>query len=346
MSDPKTVRSSTSSERQTLEAMTREAVGRVAMRAQMILLSSRGYPAPKIAEIHDVAKVTVYKWIDRFDQHGPEGLYDQDREGRPRKLGSAAEAELERVLEQPPTEEGTGEGYDASRWTAPRLARHLEEELGVEVHPDTVRRALQRLEYSWKRPRRVLPKPSGWKKRLAEIERRIQQTGTETTVLFEDETELRRFPPLRRAWMPVGKQHPVPVPDQNGKFFLYGALDVGSGKVITETYPKGKTCYVENFLKTILAEISGPILLIWDRASWHVSNAIQDLIEAESRLEVLLLPSRTPEANPVEDLWRLLKNQIAANLEQSLDALKAACERFFDRLSPDEALQKAGLTTS
>jgi transposase len=73
---------------------------------------------------------------------------------------------------------------------------------------------------------------------------------------------------------------------------------------------------------------------------------MQDRIEAESRLEVLLLPSRTPEANPVEDLWRLLKNQIAANLEQSLDALKAACERFFDRLSPEEALRKAGLTTS
>jgi hypothetical protein len=30
---------------------------------------------------------------------------------------------------------------------------------------------------------------------------------------------------------------------------------------------------------------------------------------------VLLLPSRTLEANPVEDPWRVLKNQIAANLE-------------------------------
>lgn len=342
MSDPKTVRSPMDSEQKTLEAMTREAVGRVAMRAQMILLSARGYSAPDIAEIQDIAKVTVYKWIDRFDEHGPGGLYDRERDGRPRKLGPDAEAELERVLQQSPTEEGQG----ASRWTAPRLARHLEEELGVEVHPDTVRRALRRLEYSWKRPRRILPKPSGWKDRLAEIERRIEEAGPETTVLFEDETELRRFPPLRRAWMPVGEQRPVPVPDQNGKFFLYGALDVGSGEVITETYPKGKTCYMEDFLETVLAEISGPILLIWDRASWHISNAIQDLIEAESRLEVLLLPSRTPEANPVEDLWRVLKNQIAANLEQSLDALRAACERFFDRLSPEEALQKAGLTTS
>jgi Transposase and inactivated derivatives len=342
MSDLKTVRPLTEQEHQALEAMTREAVGRVAMRAQMVLLSARGYSAPTIAEIQDIAKATVYKWIDRFDEEGPSGLYDQDREGRPRKLGSDAEAELERVLEEPPTEEG----YNASRWTAPRLARHLEHELGTEVHPDTVRRALQRLEYSWKRPRRVLPKPPGWEERLAQIERRIEETGPETTVLFEDETELRRFPPLRRAWMPVGEQRPVPVPDQNGKFFLYGALDIGSGEVITEAHPKGKTCYMEAFLETVLAEISGPILLVWDRASWHVSGAIQDLIEAHGRLEVLLLPSRTPEANPVEDLWRLLKNRVAANLEQSLEALEAACERFFEQLSPDEALQKAGFSTS
>jgi len=342
MSDPKTVRPPTDQERQALETMTREAVGRVALRAQMILLSDRGYSAPAIAEIQDVAKGTVYKWLDRFDKHGPEGLYDQLREGRPRKLGPEAEAEIERVLEKPPTEEG----YDASRWTAPRLAQHLERKFGTEVHPDTVRRALQRLEYSWKRPRRVLPKPSDWKERLDQIERRIEEAGPETTVLFEDETELRRFPPLRRAWMPVGKQRPVRVPDQNGKFFLYGALDIGSGEVITEAHPKGKTCYMKAFLETVLAEIAGPILLVWDRASWHVSEAIQDLIAAHDRLEVLLLPSRTPEANPVEDLWRVLKNRVAANLEQSLDALEAACERFFEQLSPEEALQKAGLASN
>jgi len=349
MSDPKMVRSPTDQEHQALEAMTRTAVGRVAVRAQMILLSARGYSAPAIAEIQDVAKVTVYKWIDRFDEEGPSGLYDQDREDRPRKLGPAAENELERVLEGPPT----GEGYNASRWTAPRLARHLarhlERKLGTRVHSDLGRRALRRLSYSWKRPRRVLPKPAGREERLEQIDRRIEEGRPETTVLlktvlFEDETELRRFPPLRRAWMPVGEQRVVSDPDQNGKFFLHGALDVESGQVITEAYPKGKTCYTKAFLETVLMEIPGPILLIWDRASWHVSGAIQDLIEAHDRLDVMLLPKRSPEANPVEDLWRLLKNQVAANLEQSLDALKMACEQFFEELTPKEALRKAGLT--
>lgn len=44
------------------------------MRAQMTLLSARGYTTPTIADIHRIAKVTVYKWIDRFDEEGPSGL--------------------------------------------------------------------------------------------------------------------------------------------------------------------------------------------------------------------------------------------------------------------------------
>jgi hypothetical protein len=61
-------------------------------------------------------------------------------------------------------------------------------------------------------------------------------------------------------------------------------------------------------------------------------------------LEVLLVLSRTTAANPVGALWRVLKNQIAANLEHSLDTLKAACERFLGHLSPEGTLRKASPT--
>jgi transposase len=50
----------------------------------------------------------VYKWIDRVDGHGPEELYDRERDGRPRKLGPDVETELARVLQQSPTEENQG----------------------------------------------------------------------------------------------------------------------------------------------------------------------------------------------------------------------------------------------
>jgi len=339
MSSHRTVRSPDQEERCELERMTRQEVGRVALRAQMILLSARGYAAQEIAEIQGASDVTVYKWLDRFDEEGPAGLYDQEREGRPPKLDEEAEEEIERVIGEPPP----AEGYSATRWTAPRLARHLEKELGVEVHPETVRRALRRLQFSWKRPRRKLPPDPNYAEHVRALVEAVATAGAETTILFEDETELRRFPPLRRMWMPVGEQWSVDVPESNDKFCLYGALDIATGQTITEAYPKGKSSCTRAFLERLLGQVEGSILLVWDRARWHTSQAIEKTIALHERIETLLLPKRSPETNPMEDLWRVLKNQVAANLERSLDALKEACRRFFDELAPEKALNMAGL---
>ncbi|WP_141491740.1 helix-turn-helix domain-containing protein [Longimonas halophila] len=41
--------------------------------------------------------------------------------GRPPKIDEEAEEELKRVLKAPPTEEG----YEATRWTTPKLAERL-----------------------------------------------------------------------------------------------------------------------------------------------------------------------------------------------------------------------------
>jgi transposase len=339
MSSHRTVRSPSQDEHRELERMTCEEIGRVALRAQMILLSARGFSAQEIAEIQGASDVTVYKWLGRFDEDGPAGLYDQEREGRPPKLDEEAEEEIERVIEEPPTEEG----YTASRWTAPRLARHLEKELGVEVHPETVRRALRRLQFSWKRPRRKLPPDPDYAEHVRALVEAVAMAGAETTVLFEDETELRRFPPLRRMWMPTGEQWSVEVPESNDKFCLYGALDIGTGRTITEAHPKGTSEYTKAFLSQVLDAVEGQVLLMWDRARWHTSQAVEKLISRHDRLETVLLPKRSPETNPMEDLWRVLKNQVAANLERSLDALKEACRRFFENLAPEETLKIAGL---
>jgi transposase len=48
--------------------MKRQDVGRVSMRAHMILLSDRGYSAPNIADIHDVTDPMVYKWVEQVDR--------------------------------------------------------------------------------------------------------------------------------------------------------------------------------------------------------------------------------------------------------------------------------------
>ncbi|MFW6116613.1 MAG: helix-turn-helix domain-containing protein [bacterium] len=78
------VRDPSEADQEELERMTRQEIGREAMRAHMIVLSAEGYRVPGIVEVHNTTNITVYKWFDRFDAERPSGLYDLPRLGRPR----------------------------------------------------------------------------------------------------------------------------------------------------------------------------------------------------------------------------------------------------------------------
>ena len=337
----RTVREPTDTELEELRRMKRQEVGRVATRAHIILLSSRGYSAPRIANIHDVTGPMVYKWMDRFDEEGPSGLYDRDREGRPPKIDEEVEQEIERLIEGNPTEEGE----NATRWTTDRVAEYLDRELDVDVHPETVRDALNRLDYSWTRPRRKLPPvdPEAYRNRLEAIVEAVSRAGPDASVLVEDETTIKRFPPLRRQWQPVGEQRPVMVPTSNDDFTLYGTLDLTSGTTHVRAYDKGRSDYTVQYLESLLQATTGEVLLIWDQAKWHTSKKVRKWLDKYDRIETHLLPVRSPDTNPMEDLWRELKEQVAACLERSLDTLLESAKQYLANLSGKQALRTAGL---
>ena len=118
-------------------------------------------------------------------------------------------AELERVLEASPLDEG----YDFTTWTVPLLSSHLKQRMGLDVSDDTVRRALGRLEFVWRRPRwYVESEDPEYDVRMGAIEAVLEEAeSSDVRVLFEDETDVRRLPPLRQMWMRRGEQARVPV---------------------------------------------------------------------------------------------------------------------------------------
>lgn len=100
----------------------------------------------------------------------------------------------------------------------------------------------------------------------------VSRAGREASVLVEDETTIRRFPPLRRQWQPVGEQRPVMVLESNDDT-LYGTLDLASRSVHARAYEKGRSDYTIQYLESLLETTAGRVLLIWDQAKWHTSKA-------------------------------------------------------------------------
>jgi transposase len=57
------------------------------------------------------------------------------------------------------------------------------------------------------------------------------------------------------------------------------------------------------FLQQILARVSGPIVLVWDRHPIHKRKAVQDFLVSHRRLHMFYFPVAAPELNPAEFIW-------------------------------------------
>ena len=125
------------SERQVLERLRRRAVGRVSQRAHMVLLSTRGYSVPQLAEIFDVGADVVRTWLHRYQQAGPAGLDDRPRPGRPPR-DRLARPIIDAQASNRPCNSGLVQGC----WTAVVLAAFLAARFRLVLSPPSVRRYL------------------------------------------------------------------------------------------------------------------------------------------------------------------------------------------------------------
>jgi transposase len=78
------------------------------------------------------------------------------------------------------------------------------------------------------------------------------------------------------------------------------------------------------FLRQLLRQVRGKLLVIWDGASIHHCQAVTDFLAAgaATRLHLERLPGYAPELNPDEGVWNLLKRvELRNRCCQDLDEL-------------------------
>ena len=124
-------------------------------RYQAVLLLADGQPPAAVAQTLRCSRASVYHWAAAWRQHGAAGLREGDHGGGKVKLDATAEAVLATLA---------GARIRKRVATAPRAGRcrccaRSWPAAGYAVSPKTVRRALHRLGYRWKRPHYVLGRP-------------------------------------------------------------------------------------------------------------------------------------------------------------------------------------------
>lgn len=322
----------TEEQRRELQQVSRQAVGRVALRAQMVLLVGRGYTVPQIAQIHGCGEDVVRAWLHRYRAEGVAGLEDEPRSGRPAKDRLAAE-----IVDTQAGQSPACSGHARASWTVATLAAFLASRFRLVLSRSSVRRYLKAKGWRWARPRQAPARkhdPEAPAK-LATLARARQAVADGLgTLLYLDECDLHLLPLIRAMWM-KGPRLRIPTPGTNAKRAFFGALDAASGRWHWTDHDRQLAVHFVAFLEQLAgAYPTGTLYLAMDNVATHHARGVQRWLADHPRVQGLWLPKYAAhEVNAVERIWGLLKTDVAANrLAGTLEALVAAAQRFFHDL--------------
>ena len=151
-------------------------------------------------------------------------------------------------------------------------------------------------------------------------------------ILAADEASLYLQVTLMRVWSVVGQTPVVQCDPGRSMTHFYGALNLTSGQVTVMRTQLMNSVVSALFLQKLLAAYpEQPILLLWDRAKWHQGQAVNELLSAHPRVEILCLPSASPELNPQEHVWKATREAISHNHTQP--KLETLANLFEDHLA-------------
>lgn len=288
---------------------------RDARRAEVILLCAEGMPLRQIAKRVDMDQHQVGVWRRRFAAQRLDGLVDQPRSGRPRRLGHDERMQMAAVATS-----ARDPDDPVATWSYLEVAAELARR-GLQVSVSQVWRILTAMDIDLTKVRGWLNRrddPTFWDRvrnvcglYLNPPERALVLSIDEKTSIQAKERKHPDQPPR-----PGRQQRREFEYLRHGTASLFAALDVHSGEVVAEPIP-GKNDSVNfcAFLNDIdrAVDPSRAIHVILDNGSSHVSKHTKAWFAAHPRWVVHHTPPHASWVNQVELFFSILQRKVIRN---------------------------------
>jgi transposase len=313
----------TGDERKALLEAYRAGDARVARRAHVLLLLHDGLSYREVRAVRSASNDLVADWVRRFRKGGIcEAL---ESAAAPRTLSDGAW--LPTIDDWLRNATPQDFGYFRQRWTCAMLAEVLAWEKGVRVSAETVRRALHRAGYVWRRPRPVVgPTDPEYAAKIQRLSALLAELPDDETAVFEDEVDVHLNAKIGSCWMRRGQQSEVATPGNNDKRHLAGSLHWRTGTLfLSEPGRQRNAALFVAHLDDLRCRLRHyrRIHVICDNARFHDCRAVREYLERwGDRVILHFLPKYAPEANPIERVWWHLHETITRNHRcQTIDDL-------------------------
>jgi len=288
---------------------------RVVRRITALLLCADGKSMTEVAETLSVTRQTIHNWLMAFMVKGMDSLIYRWSRGRKPRLTKTQKRRLVELIKAGPQEAG----YVTGCWTSLLIRQLILREFGVLYNRHYVCELLHKLGFSFQKAKFVsdhLDEDARrkWQKEVwPEILRLAKEKNA--LILFGDEASFAQWGSLGYTWAPVGQQPAIKTTGKRKGYKVFGAVDFFSGRLFYQSLQERfNSERYQLFLCQILDQTTKHVILIQDGAKYHTSKATRAFFEAQQdRLTVFQLPSYSPDYNPIEFLWKKMKQRATHN---------------------------------
>jgi transposase len=295
-----------------------------------IKLRKDGVPVATIAKSFGVTSVAVYIWLKKSRTDGIKSLKSRKAPGPEPELSKDKFPELIKAIRRPASKYG----YATDLWSGPRLRHFIKHHFNVNYHNKHMPRFLRRLGLNFKFPdrRAIVQDPKAvkaWKKdRLPEILKYAKKNRS--LVFYADEALISLIPYVGRTWAFPEAKPIARVSGRRGQHVGVTAAVNAQGRMGFELTREDENFTARVFLRFVRKlrreHPTRSIVLIVDGAPTHIANKVKEYVKLNrSKFRLEILPAYSPELNPSEKPWRLLKSQ-NLNGSQAKDKIELRSE--------------------
>ena len=274
-------------------------------RCLVIIMLLTGSPREQAMKVLVLSESAIKKIIRAFNAYGVDGLVAKRRTGRKPLISGEKKEEIIEEFEEPGRAQRTF-------WTATAFHGHITAKYSVECSYNTVLRLLHEKGYVLKVPR---PWPDRQDEKLREEfkdQLRSLAEHPDVDLWYGDETGIDGEPRPRRGWAMKGSKPRVVHNGDHIRLNIVGTVCPRTGEFFAIEASHCDTDVFQAFLDEAAQSITPSRkrnILILDNASWHKRKSLNWHF-----FEPVYLPPYSPDFNPIERVWLIMKAEHFANI--------------------------------
>ncbi|MFN0123972.1 MAG: IS630 family transposase [Blastocatellia bacterium] len=271
----------------------------------------RGLSSEQVAMAFSMSAAQVESYAKKYLCYGVAGVAFKQKSGRPSKLTKDQRRQLEKMIEDGPQKAG----FAGACWRSPMIQDLIQREFGVFYSVFYIAELMRNLGFTFQKAMFVsahlkVEERKRWQRETwPRILREARQR--QAMLLFGDEASFPQWGTLSYTWARPGQQPQVLTSGKRKGWKVFGLMDYFSGAFFYRGQEGrlNSAAYIA-FLTEVLAKTTRHLFLIQDGASYHRSKETRAFFAHNAaRLTVWDLPGYSPDYNPIEKLWKKIKQE-------------------------------------